>query len=167
MSTDLSCPICSAVLERPLQLACGNIICYNCCQKWIHSCPTCPVPCPCCYDHHLEMTTICPPPPVVISLLSSLLVICSKGCGRLVRADHYTKHLDSKCVGYYHLEVNSPSKITLQDFLSKPTRTPPTPAEKKVAGHLVRRLLHDGQQQVLKVPTHGQVRTGSTIVSTY
>ena len=97
VSTDLSCPICLAVLERPLQVACGNIICCDCCHKWIQSCSTCPAPCPCCYNHHLDITTIRPPPPVVVSLVSSLLVICSRGCGRLVRADNYIKHLDSKC----------------------------------------------------------------------
>ena len=80
---------------------------------------------PCCYEHRLEITTVRPPPPVVISLLSSLLIICSRGCGRLMRAHHYTKQLDSKCVEYYHLEVNSPSKPTLLDALAKPTHTPP------------------------------------------
>ena len=163
MSTDLSCPICLAVLERPLQLACGNITCCDCCHKWIQSCSTSPAPCPCCYDHHLDITTIRPPPPVVVSLVSSLLVICSKGCGRLVRADNYTRHLESKCTGYHQLQVNSASKVTLQDVLSKPTQSPPTPAEKAAAEHLVRRLLNDSQQPVLTVPTRGQVRTGSPI----
>ena len=137
VSTDLSCLTCSDVLERPLQLACGDIFCYNCCQTWIYSCPTSPTPCPCCHDHHLGRTTIRSSLPVVVSLLSSLLVICSRGCGRLVRADQYIKHVDSKCEGYYHLQVNSPSKITLRDVLSKPTQTPPTPAEKQAAEHLV------------------------------
>ena len=82
VSTDLSCLTCSDVLERPLQLACGDIFCYNCCQTWIYSCPTSPTPCPCCHDHHLDRTTIWSSSPVVVSLLSSLLVICSRGCGR-------------------------------------------------------------------------------------
>lgn len=135
VSNDLSCPICSAVLDRPLQLACNNIICYSCCHRWITLTMSGPISCPCCYNHQLDSTTIHPPPPIVTSLLSALLVTCSMGCGNLVRADQYTKHLESKCMGHYHLQVNSPSRMTLRDVLSKPTQVPPTPAEKKVTKH--------------------------------
>ena len=158
VSNDLSCPICSAVLEQPLQLACGNIICYSCCYRWITATMSSPISCPCCYNHHLDTTTIHPPPPMVTNLLSGLLVTCSKGCGRLVRADQYTKHLDTNCTGHYHIQVNSPSKMTLRDVLSKPAIAPPTPAEKKVAKNLFERLLNDSPEQVIRVAsTRGQV----------
>ena len=116
-----------------------------------------PISCPCCYDHQLDSTTIHPPPPMVTSLLSGLLVTCIKNCGRLVRAGQYTKHLDSKCTEYFHIQVNSPSRMTLRDVLSKPAAVPPTPAE-KVANHLVKGLLNDNLEQVIRVASsRGQV----------
>ena len=165
ISNDLSCPVCSAVLERPLQLACGNIICYSCCYRWISVTMCGPVSCPCCYNHQLDCTTIHPPPPMVTSLLSGLLVICSKKCERLVRADQYIKHLESNCMEHYQLQVNSPSRMTLRDVLLKPTIAHPTPAEKKVANHLVRHLLNESPEQVLRVSsTRGQVSIESFIL---
>ena len=158
VSSDLSCPVCAAVLERPLQLACGNIVCHSCCYRWISTAMSGPISCPCCYNHQLDSTTIHPPPPMVTNLLSGLLVTCSKNCGRLVRAGQYTKHLDSKCTEHFHIQVNSPSRMTLRDVLSKPAAVPPTPAEKKVANHLVKRLLNDNPEQVIRVASsRGQV----------
>ena len=161
VSCDLSCPICCIVLDRPLQLACGNVVCFDCCYKYISSATSRPITCLCCYHHHLEPATISAPPSMVLNLLSGLLVTCGRGCGRLVRANLYIKHCESKCVGFYHQEVNSPSKMTLRDVLSKPTNLPPTPVEKKVTQHLVRRLLDESPQQVIRVPTRGQVSAHS------
>ena len=156
VSSDLACPICAAILERPIQLACGSIVCLGCCRKWINSSIS-PLSCPCCYNHQLNCSTIHSPPTVVMSLLSSLLVNCGKECQKTVRADLYRKHLNSKCQGHYHLAVNSPSKMTLRDVLEKPAKLPPTPAETRVAEHLFRRLLDSSDEQVIRVPTSGQV----------
>ena len=57
LSYDLSCPICAAVLEWPPQLACGNIICCNCCYRWVTETKSGQI-CPCCYNHQLDSTTI-------------------------------------------------------------------------------------------------------------
>ena len=108
------------------------------------------ISCPCCYYHHIDSTTIHPPPPVITNLLSALLVICSKGCGNLIRADQYCNHLESKCMGHYHLQTNSPSRMTLRDVLLKPTQVPPTPAE-KVVKHLIQRLLNESTEQVISL----------------
>ena len=82
VSNDLSCPICSAVLEWHLQLACGNIICYSCCYRWTTATLSGPISSPCCYNHQLDSITIHPPPTMVTDLLSGLLVTYSKECGR-------------------------------------------------------------------------------------
>ena len=62
------------------------------------------------------------------------------------------------CQGYYHHQVDSPSKMTLRDVLAKPVTQPATPAEVRAAGHLVRRILDRApKEQVVRVPTRGQV----------
>ena len=71
-------------------------------------------------------------------------------------AKSYRKHIESKCQGHYHLDINSPSKMTL-DVLEKPIQAPPTPAETRVAEHLVKRLLDSNEEYVVRVATRGQV----------
>ena len=68
------------------------------------------------------------------------------------------KHLESNCENFYQPVMNSPSKITLRDVLSKPVTIPATPTERRVTEHLVRRLLDESpEEQTIKVSTHGQV----------
>lgn len=47
------------------------------------------------------------------------------------------KHLESNCENFYQPVMNSPSKITLRDVLSKPVTIPATPTERRVTEHLV------------------------------
>ena len=106
----------------------------------------------------LDRTSIRPPPPLVLSLLSGLLVKCGKGCGKLVRLDSCRKHIDCNCQSHHQQQLDSPSKVTLSDVLAKPVTTPATPAEVRVAGHLVRRMLDsEAGEQIVRVPTRGQV----------
>ena len=61
-------------------------------------------------------------------------------------------------MGHYHLQMNSPSRMTLREVMSKSTQVPPTPAEKKVAKHLVQCLLNKSTEQVMRISsTRGQV----------
>ena len=130
VSDDLSCPICMAVLERPLQLACGNKICFSCCHKWMNSHESYPIPCPCCYSHKLERAL--PPPPMVTNLLLSLSPVarCAAGWWELTS----TQSIWTASVWG---TTNWRLIHHLHDVLSKPTNMPPTPAE-KVAKHLVK-----------------------------
>ena len=159
LSGKLNCPICLSLADRPLELTCGAIACMECCCRWVkhHSCAT--LSCPCCYDHQLDSSQIRRPPPMVSSLMEGLLVHCVKGCGKLVRLDHYRLHLDSNCHNHHQLE-DSPSRMTLSEVLARPTSSPATPAEMRVAEHLVRRIIdHNGSdERVFKVPTRGQVK---------
>ena len=48
--------------------------------------------------------------------------------------------------------------MTLSDVLAKLITTPATPAEVRVAGHLVRRMLDcETGEQIVRVPTRSQV----------
>ena len=113
---------------------------------------------PCCFSHQLDSSTILPPPPLVQSLLAGVLVYCGRGCGKLVRLDNHDRHSAGHCQGYYHQQVDSPSKMTLRDVLVKSAALPATPAWVKVAGYLVRWMLDSApEKQIAKVPTCGQI----------
>lgn len=158
LGANLCCPICMAILDRPVQLLCGAVVCFNCCSTWIQFCPT--LCCPCCYSHSLSSLTVKQPSSLLTSLLQDLLVLCKGGCGKLVKLVQYKQHLKGKCKSHYDRSIHSPSRMTIQDVLSRPTSSPATPAEVKVAEHLVRKLMDpstSSTQGVLKVKTSGQV----------
>lgn len=160
LTDQLSCPICTLLLDRPLQLSCGAIVCLQCCHSWVMHKSGTSLSCPCCYSHQFDSSQVCPPPYLVVALMESLLVHCGRQCGWLVKLNSYNKHLEANCRSHYHQSVNSPSTMTLSDVLAKPTSSPVTAAEKRVAEHLVRRMLNQGSSdsKVVKIPTRGQVR---------
>lgn len=168
LTEQLSCPVCTNILQRPVELSCGVIICSTCCSKWVAVCMAqrLQISCPCCHSHLLDRQSIHPPPPLVLSLLAGVLVYCGKGCGKLVRYDSYDKHVAGNCQGHYHHQVDSPSKMTLRDVLARPVTVPATPAEIRVAGHLMRRMLDsDPNEQVVRIPTRGQVSIDALYLS--
>ena len=102
------------VLPCSVELSCGAIVCFHCCSNWVMHCTSArlPTPCPCCYDHPLDSTTVRPPPQLIISLLSGMLLSCERKCGNKVRADQYEKHLQGRCQSQYQYSAHSPSKVT-------------------------------------------------------
>lgn len=154
LTEKLSCPICLRLLDRPVELTCGSIVCLECCQNWIqyHLCSS--LVCPCCIGCLLDSTHIRAPPCLILSLLEGLHIHCMRKCGKVVRIDSYTKHLKGQCRSHYVQLVDSPSRMTIREVLSKPTESPATPAELRMAEHLVRKICTEG---VMKVPTRGQV----------
>ncbi len=133
----------------------------ECCKSWVQFHCSHTLSCPSCYDQRLDSTHISAPPDMVVSLLQGLLVHCKRRCGKIVRVENYHKHLQGQCSSHYHLSVDSPSKLTIGEVLSRPSASPATPAEVKVAGHLVRKLMDHGSSSssegVVKVQTRGQV----------
>lgn len=161
LAENLCCPICTVILDRPLQLSCGAVVCLNCCCKWVQFAPS--LSCPCCYGDMLNSSTVQLPSSLLMNLLQDLLVNCKKGCGKVVRLVQYQQHLNANCRSHYDQLTDSPSKMTIKDVLAKPTTSPATPAEVRVAEHLVRRILDQDTAHstkgkgVLKVRTRGQV----------
>ena len=47
-TTDVLCTICIGILDQPIELTCGNLICLFCCTKWLTSNDR--EDCPCCYS---------------------------------------------------------------------------------------------------------------------
>ena len=101
------CPLCTELLDRPLQLGCGAINCLRCCSSWIQFHHP-PLSCPCCYIK-LDSEHVGPPPSLVLSLIEGLLVYCVRGCGKIVRVSNYQDHLKGSCRTHFHQNVNSPS----------------------------------------------------------
>ena len=164
LNQQLSCQLCRGILDRPVKLSCGAIVCSPCCSKWMkqRTKDRLEISCPCCNTHKLESSAIRPPPPLVLSLLAGVLVHCGRECGKLVRLDHHDRHTAGNCHGYYHHHVNSPSKITLSDVLAKPVTLPATQRRSELQG-----ILFDGCLtviQVVRVPTRGQVCWNSHVL---
>ena len=155
----LCCPVCWTVLDRPVELSCGAVICLDCCCRWIQVAQH--LSCPCCYSHSLSSTSLQKPSRFLIALLEDLPVICSRGCGKVVKLLEYKSHLQGKCKSHYHQDLNSPSRMTLSDVLARPTSTPSTPGEAQVTEHLVRRLFPQDRSSteaaIAQVKTRGQV----------
>lgn len=160
----LTCPVCKKVLQRPVEVECGKAICASC----LCTCIERELSCPCCHTTDFTEAHIRKPNTVVVDLLKNLLVICKQGCRKIVRANAYTKHLQSKCLSHYERMVDSPSRVTIGEVLSKSTADPVTPSEKKVAENLIRRLMAENKSEpVIHVPTRGQVPIVLNLIKPY
>ena len=72
---NLLCPICCDILNQPIELACGSLVCALCCCRWIEL--SSKTSCPGCYTHELDNLTISLPSAVVYELLGALKLVCS------------------------------------------------------------------------------------------
>lgn len=154
-NTTISCVVCEGILDRPIEFGCGNMVCLLCCIKWLTTTRTQMVECPCCTTPLVDHAH--PPSRVTMNVLGSQLVECTKGCNRVVKADQYLTHLHSKCQAFFEHSIYSPSRSTIRDLLEKDDETPTTPTERKVANHIIRRLMAESKEEILQVPTRGQV----------
>jgi len=159
-ATSLLCHLCSEVVSQPVELECESLVCASCCCRWIQVSRS--VECPCCYRHQLDDTTINLPSVVVLDLLGTLRLSCNR-CSRTTIARQYHKHKESNCQGHY--EIVSPLQVTVENILQRPVTAPTQPVERRVAEHLVRRLMSESEDSVLRIPTRGQVRRISMVSS--
>ena len=139
ITTELLCLICTQLLDRPLQLVCVTIICLRYCVTWVQFHHP-PLTFPCCYNT-LDSAHLRPPPTL---LMEGLLVNCVRGCGKIVKVGQYQQHLAGSCLSHYNQVMDSPTKTTIKDVLSRPCTSPATPAEVKVAEHLVKKIIDQG-----------------------
>ena len=146
----IQCSVCLDVLSLPVELGCNNLVCADCCCKWIEI--TGNTECPVCYTHKLSEDEISKPPPVVTQILAELKIRCNR-CNNLTTASQFNAHLSSNCNQY--TAISSPS---LEDILSAPGTAPTLPVERRVAEKLVRRLLAESEDNTITISTGGQVR---------
>ncbi|KAL5005635.1 hypothetical protein ScPMuIL_016793 [Solemya velum] len=89
---ELICPICSGVLEEPLQAPlCEHAFCSSCIQEWLTRQPTCPVD-----RNAITPNQLKPVPRILRNLLSRLYISCDNatyGCSAVVKLDMLPAHL--------------------------------------------------------------------------
>jgi len=89
---ELICPICSGVLEDPLQATpCEHAFCKSCIQQWLQRQPTCPVDRGGLSDVNLRCV-----PRILKNLLSRLRIACDNqpyGCSAVLKLDILGSHL--------------------------------------------------------------------------
>ena len=155
---DFACQLCKCILDRPVQMRCGKLVCLACLdQFWqksgMEAAET--YPCPSCDAgyHDLVPTAAAD---VISKVIGSLLLHCYI-CREVVRLEHLSTHLQSNCTE--RSTAPSPSRLTVGQILCRPANAPPTTAEKRVATSVVKRLLHTSASEVVSLPTAGQVYT--------
>ncbi len=87
------------------------------------------------YGHFSPCVTseaISTPSPWFMSLLNEFVVVCIHKYVNTVKLQDYQYHLHSHCKNH-NVNVNSPSKFTLNDVLSQRTTAPATPVDPKAA----------------------------------
>lgn len=89
---DLICPICSGVLEEPVQAPhCEHAFCNACITQWFSQQQTCPVD-----RSAVTVAHLGPVPRIMQNMLSKLQIACDNaalGCSAVVRLDHLPSHL--------------------------------------------------------------------------
>ena len=151
--TTILCTICMGILDQPIELGCGNMVCLQCCSRWLTGNQ---MDCPCCQsplqDHAHS------PSRVTMEVLGNQLVACGRGCNRVVKACQYLSHINSQCKASFEHSIYSPSRMTVQQLLEKDGDSPTTVTEKKVAKNIISRLMAEtDEHQILQLPTRGQV----------
>ncbi|EDX10611.1 GD14579 [Drosophila simulans] len=93
---ELTCPICSGVLEDPLQaVMCEHAFCRGCINEWLTRQPTCPVD-----RNALTTANLRAVPRILRNLLSRLSITCDNapyGCTAVLKLDAYNSHLE-ECI---------------------------------------------------------------------
>lgn len=89
---ELLCPICSGVLDEPLQAPqCEHAFCTDCINQWLTRQPTCPVD-----RNPITFNQLKPVPRILRNLLSRLVINCDNvtfGCTQTVKLDVLSTHL--------------------------------------------------------------------------
>ncbi len=147
--SDVQCPICLLVLDKPVELHCGALVCAECCSRWVRYFEQ-KVPCPCCHVDTLDTSSIRTPPSVVITLLQGLFVSCSD-CKGITRAENYDSHTQSGC-----LENTLPPVVSMQEVVSGSPHSPIVQLQsvQEAAGSIVKQLLATSpESNIVTVPT--------------
>ncbi len=150
---DFQCPVCYNILDCPVQVSCGALLCGSCLVTCVEGNPD---QCPCCGgDHNISPDSLRAPPDVVTKMLGSLAVECERpGCHCVVRLECLAKHIQQNCSHTTPLQRDA----TIGEVLSQAPDTPTTHLEKQVASKIVQRMLSETRDEAaIQLPTRGQV----------
>ena len=159
---DVQCPFCSLVVDRPVQAACGQLVCCRCIIEYMQHNDL--ESFPCCHGGHATLPI--PAADMVIKVVGSLLIHCST-CQMAVELRQLRHHFDSGCQTTGD-QQQSQSQQTVDQILSRPLDAPPTTTEKKLATSVIRRMINSSStsepttalaasSSLVTLPTGGQV----------
>lgn len=177
---EITCPICSGILDAPLSLVCGHITCAVCLRKSIAYSvgQTC---CPCCTTAITDKHTIKQPSRIITASIQTLKVKCPRPtCVAIVTLQKLSEH-HASCLHLMEQTTSpqprhvstpalTPSAISLRRVLSAPLDQTPTLVEQRTATYIIRRMANSrcerATEQTLRLPTGGQVSKLSCIHGT-
>lgn len=168
-----TCPICMAVLDVPVSLTCGHVVCSQCLSKSLQFSPTCPT-CPCCPMSIGSTADIGYPADDLLDTLKSLQVKCFKAhCDAVISLGdlrdhhkegpriHQANPTTPPSVSQHPSPSQTPSAINLRQVLDAPLDKTPNIMEVRATTHLLKRMMHSSsecaQGSRLRLPTGGQV----------
>lgn len=135
---DVTCPICMAILDVPLALACGHVVCQDCLTKSIYFKPSDPC-CPCCNVAIGSVSDIKKPENFLLAVLGALKVRCFwPQCTEIIPLKQLREHHDEALA--CHLlplpsssSSNAPEQPTLPltsslSFSPLDSQQPPSPS---------------------------------------
>ena len=166
-----TCPICMAVLDVPLSLKCGHVVCSECLSRSLQFSPSCPS-CPCCPMSIGATSDIGYPTNILLDILKSLQVKCFKAnCEAVVslgdlkqhheEASHQANPTTPPSVSQLPSPAQTPSAVSLRQVLDAPLDKTPNIMEVRATTHLLKRMMHSSsecsQGSSFRLPTGGQV----------
>ena len=146
---NLLCCVCNMIVDCPVEVSCGHLICMECC---LHECTTefcCPF-CECTISS-ADKTSFSRVASALQQLLEGLQLHCPV-CHQLTHLGKLVEHQQSSCKTHTH--VHEP---TAHDIISQPASTPPTALEQRAAAGILQRMLALEGERVVALPTGGRV----------
>lgn len=110
ISSQLICPICTQVLQNPVQTETEHLFCEDELLEWMTRSNLCPIT-----KTMLNPSTIKKPSRIIMNMLAELEIYCNykdKGCTWIGKEEHLDSHLEKDCV--YHQNSLLQEAVELQ-----------------------------------------------------
>jgi hypothetical protein len=112
ISSQLICPICTQVLQNPVQTETEHLFCEEELLEWMTRSNLCPIT-----KSLLNPSSIRKPSRIIVNMLAELELYCSyrpKGCTWMGKAEQLENHLEKDCV--YHQNFLLQDAIEIQNI---------------------------------------------------